>query len=121
MRKIITTALLTLCLSASAQDVEVKDTTDIYLDKFEAFVTSIEHNDSTIDWEQSNSEYKALRTEYRNAHRKRATNEQVAIYNNIKARYLRQVSLKKVGRGIKSKAQSISSAVKGAVEGVVGK
>lgn len=121
MRNIITIILLTIYLSASAQDIQPKDTTNVYLDKFEVFVSSIEHNDSIIDWEQSNSEYKALRSEYRSAHKKRATNDQITYYNNLKARYLRQVSIKKVGKGIKSKAQSISSAVKGAVEGVVGK
>jgi len=121
MRNISTIILLTLCLSASAQDIQPKDTTNVYLDKFEAFVSAIELNDSTIDWGQSNSQYKALRMEYRNVHKKRATNDQITYYNNLKARYLRQVSLKKVGKGIKSKAQSISSAVKGAVEGVVGK
>lgn len=121
MKRFFTIPLLALSLSASAQEEQAKDTTAVYLNKFETFVSSIENNDSTIDWEQSNSQYKALRMEYRSAHKKRATNNQIAYYNNLKARYLRQVSLKKVGRGIKSKAQSISSAVKGAVDGVVGK
>lgn len=121
MRKIIVLLLLTLSLYASAQDKQEKDTTSVYLDKFEAFVSSIENNDSTINWEQSNSLYKGLRMEYRNAHKSRASINQISQYNNLKARYLRQVSLKKVKKGIKNKAQSISSAVKGVVDGVVGK
>lgn len=118
MRILLGIMLSLLSLSAMAEE---PDTTSVFLNKFEKFVVSIENNDSTINWEQSNAEYKALRTEYRNAHKKRMSNEQYAQYNKLKTRYIKQVSLKKVGKGIKSKTQSISSAVKGTVDGVLGK
>lgn len=118
MKNLVCITLLFISLLASAQD---RDTTSVYLDKFEHFVVSIENNDSTINWERSNAEYKTLRTEYRNAHKKRINSEQYARYNNLKARYIKQVSLKKVGKGIRRKTSSISSAVKGTIDGVIGK
>lgn len=118
MKALLSITFFLLSMAASAQE---RDTTDVYLDKFEAFVVSIERNDSTVDWTQSNSEYKAMRMEFRNAHRGSVSDSQYARYNNLKARYLKQVSLKKVRNGFKRKASSISSAVKGTVEGVIGK
>lgn len=118
MKNLVTILLLLMSLSASAED---RDTTNVFLDKFEKFVVSIERNDSVINWEQSNAEYKALRMEYRSAHKKRINSEQYARYNNLKARYVKQVSLKKVGGSITRKTNSISSAVKGTVDGVIGK
>jgi len=118
MKQLFIITFLLLSLSASAEE---RDTTNVFLDKFEQFVVSIENNDSTINWEQSNAQYKALRMEYRNAHKKSMNAKQYARYNELKTRYVKQVSLKKVGKGIKRKTQSISSAVKGTVEGVVGK
>lgn len=107
-----------LSSSASANDT---DTTTFFLNKFEEFVVSIENNDSCINWERSNAEYMALRMEYRKAHKRRMSNEQYAQYCKLKTRYIKQVSLKKVGKSIKSKTSSITSAVKGTVDGVIGK
>lgn len=118
MKILLSLMLSLLSLTAMADD---RDTTTVFLDKFERFVVSVENNDSTINWEQSNAEYKALRTEYRLAHKKRRSSEQYTRYNNLKARYIKQVSLKKVGKGIQRKTSSVTSAVKGTVDGVIGK
>lgn len=118
MRFLFGIILLFVSLSVKAEE---PDTTSLFLNKLEKFVVSIENNDSIINWEQSNAEYKALRMEYRNAHKKRMSNEQYAQYNKLKTRYVKQVSLKKVGKGITRRTQSISSAVRGTVDGVIGK
>lgn len=118
MKILLGIMLFFLSSSASVNDT---DTTTVFLNKLEKFVVSIENNDSCINWERSNAEYKALRMEYRKAHKRRMSNEQYAQYNKLKTRYIKQVSQKKVGKSIKSKTSSITSAVKGTVDGVIGK
>jgi len=115
MKKLLCVLFLFAALPTFGQ---VADTTTVFLDKFEAFVVSIENNDSTVDWTASNAEYKALRTEYRKAHKGKMSNSELTRYTKLKTRYVKQVSLKKVGKGIKKKASSIGSTVKGTVEGV---
>lgn len=118
MRLLLTIMLSVAAMAASAQDA---DTATAFLDKFEAFVESIENNDSTIDWQESNATYKALRTEYQQTHKGKMSDSELARYTKLKARYVKQVSLKKVGKSIGKKASAISSTVKGAVEGMLGK
>lgn len=118
--KIFFTILLGI-MSLSAMAEEKKDTTTLFLDKFEAFVVGIENNDSITDWTSCNAEYKALRTEYRNAHKKNVSGAQFVRYNKLKARYLKQVSLKKVGSDLKDKTTTVGSAVKETVQEVIKK
>lgn len=105
-----------MSLSAMAEE---KDTTTVFLDRFENFVIGIENNDSTVDWTQSNAQYKALRMEYRDFHKKRVSSAQYVRYNKLKARYVKQVSLKKVGGNIKDKTSTLGSAVKETVKEVI--
>lgn len=115
MKKLLGILLLFAAIPTFGQ---VADTTTVFLDKFEKFVVSIENNDSTVDWTASNAKYKELRMEYRNAHKGKMSNSELARYTKLKTRYVKQVSLKKVGKGIGKKASSIGSTVKGTVEGV---
>lgn len=110
--------LLVVSLPLSAQEA---DTTKVFLDEFENFVESVEANDSTINWEECNAQYKAYRTEFKDFHKDLATDGQYLRYNKLKARYVKLVSKKKVGKNIRSKVSSISSAVRGTVEGALDK
>jgi len=116
MKKVLVMLLWASAVTAAAQEV---DSVQVFLDDFGSFVASVEKNDSVVDWEECNAAYKNFRTVYKNAYKDKMGNDEYAQYNKIKARYIKQVSLKKVGRGIKSKMSTISSAVKGAVEGAL--
>lgn len=115
MKNLLIVLLLSVAAPTFAQNDEASTA---FLNKFETFVVSIENNDSTVDWEKSNSKYKALREEYKESYKGKLSNSELTRYNKLKTRYIKQVSLKKVGKGIGKKASSITSSVKGAVEGV---
>lgn len=114
--------LCCIFMSAAFQvSAQKTDTTNAFLDNFDNFVKQIENCDSTIDWTKANAQYKDFRTEFKTVYKNKMRNDQYVRYNEIKARYITQVSKKKVGRGINKKLTNFSSAIKGAVDGVFDK
>jgi hypothetical protein len=110
MKKLlIALVMLSFTTLASAQDGKK------FLTRFESFVTTIEKS-KTIEpqkWDSLNTDYKAFRDEYKTKYKKTLDDEDLKKYNELKARYIRQVSVKKVGGSLKKKAKSVEGLFRG--------
>ncbi len=86
-----------------------------FLKRFETFVESVEKQESihSKNWDSLNTQYKDFRTEYKTSCKDKFTSEQVKQYNELKARYIKQVTIKKVGKSVQKGVESTTGFVKG--------
>ena len=102
-------SLLFVC-TISAQTNESK-----FIARFQSFVVSVE-NAKTIPaekWDTLNTTYKAFRTEFKEKYKKTLYNTEYKKYNELKVRYLKQTSLKRLGSVLNKKAQTIEGTLDG--------
>lgn len=103
-------------ITVSAQ----KRSTELFLDRFEQFVDSVETNDSVINWDKNNATYKKFRTDFKTTYKNKMNDKEYLRYNKLKARYVKFTTLKKPASEAKQTISTISSAVKGTFQGIFG-
>lgn len=89
--------------------------TSTFIKNFKSFVESVEKKDSipSNEWENLNSKYEEFRAEYKVTYKNKLGKDDKKMYNELKTRYIKQVSIKKVGGSIKDGINSTTGYIKG--------
>lgn len=86
-----------------------------FLKRFQTFVESVEKQDSisSQDWNKLSTQYKDFRTEYKTSYKDKFDKDEYKQYNELKGRYLKQVTIKKLGGNMQKGLESTSGIIKG--------
>lgn len=117
IQRILVFIFLGACVLTGRAQEQVTET-QAYLNRFEEVVVSVE-NDSVVNWERCDSLYDRFRADYKQKYKNQLSDDQLMTYNKLKTRYLKQLSIKKVGGDLKKKAKRIGASIRGTIEGVV--
>src|SRR5574344_501753 len=107
---VIITVFVTVALSAQTATNESK-----FIARFQFFVTSVEKCKKipSEKWDSLNTVYKDFRMEFKAKYKKTMNNADYKKYNELKVRYLKQCSLRRLGSTITKKAQTVEGAIDG--------
>ena len=86
-----------------------------YIARFQSFVVSVEKT-KTIPadkWDSLNTLYKSFRIEFKKKYKKTLNNSEYKKYNELKVRYIKQYSLKKLGVTLTKEAETVKGAING--------
>ena len=86
-----------------------------FLKRFQTFVESVEKQDSisSHDWNKLNTQYKDFRVKYKTSYKDKFNKDEYKQYNELKGRYLKQVTIKKLGGSMQKGLESTSGIIKG--------
>lgn len=98
-----------------ATTINAQSDSNQYIVRFQSFVVSIEKAKAipADKWDSLNTLYKSFRVEFKKKYKNKFNNAEYKKYNELKVRYIKQYSLKKLGGTLTKEAETVKGAING--------